>query len=410
VVVAIIAILAAMLLPALAAAREKARRSVCGGNLKQIATALVGYLSDYNSYYPAFCGYGDLTFTEAMANSYEKHKVGPGGIYTDARTGQSIMTHIGGSRGNEVFDGRDSFWRYRTFGAGYHRDGSYRSPGELRMGPIGLGYLVLAGYLPDVRSFYCPSSDGMNSDFGGPNMRANRIADWELAGGFDGRTLTHGNWDHISMSYYRDANQVKTAIYGHYNYQNFPIATAVGTGLGPRMPVCWTRPYQWATECWVPPFKTEKLLGARGLVSDTFSSYTGGSSRGGYFRYVQGNYVLEALSSENEWAGWGMWGHKDGYNVLYGDFHTAWYGDPQQTLIWWKQMWEARLTLTSYALTHPFNTALVADYNAYWNAGRRANQHIGGRIVWHILDMANKVDVGAKMCETYPHSMWKYGE
>jgi prepilin-type N-terminal cleavage/methylation domain-containing protein len=52
VVVAIIAILAAMLLPALSKAREKARTSVCINNLKQIGLAIHMYLEDYDEYYP----------------------------------------------------------------------------------------------------------------------------------------------------------------------------------------------------------------------------------------------------------------------------------------------------------------------------------------------------------------------
>ncbi len=64
VVIAIIAILAGILFPVMAQARETARKSACASNLKQIASAWTMYIQDYDERYPAAapgldssCGY-----------------------------------------------------------------------------------------------------------------------------------------------------------------------------------------------------------------------------------------------------------------------------------------------------------------------------------------------------------------
>ena len=52
VVIAIIAILASILFPVFSRARGKARQSACSSNMKQIATAIIAYCSDYDNMTP----------------------------------------------------------------------------------------------------------------------------------------------------------------------------------------------------------------------------------------------------------------------------------------------------------------------------------------------------------------------
>jgi prepilin-type N-terminal cleavage/methylation domain-containing protein/prepilin-type processing-associated H-X9-DG protein len=72
VVIAIIAILAAILFPVFAQAREKARTTSCLSNCKQIGLALRMYLDDYSGAYP-FSWFGPYGFDLALY-PYTKNK------------------------------------------------------------------------------------------------------------------------------------------------------------------------------------------------------------------------------------------------------------------------------------------------------------------------------------------------
>ncbi|MEI6499816.1 MAG: DUF1559 domain-containing protein [Armatimonadota bacterium] len=78
VVIAIIAILAAILFPVFAKAREKARQASCMSNLKQIGTALVMYRSDYDE---INCCYRICASNDPLANNY--YPIGGAGTPTD---------------------------------------------------------------------------------------------------------------------------------------------------------------------------------------------------------------------------------------------------------------------------------------------------------------------------------------
>jgi prepilin-type N-terminal cleavage/methylation domain-containing protein/prepilin-type processing-associated H-X9-DG protein len=65
VVIAIIAILAAILFPVFARARENARRASCQSNLKQIGLGILMYTQDYDEHYPGLMEYPTVIQTQS---------------------------------------------------------------------------------------------------------------------------------------------------------------------------------------------------------------------------------------------------------------------------------------------------------------------------------------------------------
>ncbi|MDR3456659.1 MAG: prepilin-type N-terminal cleavage/methylation domain-containing protein [Verrucomicrobiae bacterium] len=116
VVIAIIAILAAMLLPALARAKQRAQLARCQSNYHQVHVACVLYSGDYNDYYP--------------------------------------VTTVGNANNNGKFNnlGGEHYTRYV-----YSGTPAIQIPKAYGPGLQNLGYLYAGGYVGDGRVLWCPS-------------------------------------------------------------------------------------------------------------------------------------------------------------------------------------------------------------------------------------------------------------
>ena len=138
VVIAIIAILAAMILPALASAKERSQRAFCINNMKQLGLGCNAYAEDYDSQYPV---------TQAGQNDVH---VARGGYYT-----RWIF-----SDGNKA-----NFHLSQTWDAGTSPDNpdSNRTAGQ-RTGTYwsSFGMLYPQRMTGDGSVFYCPGLNAKN--------------------------------------------------------------------------------------------------------------------------------------------------------------------------------------------------------------------------------------------------------
>jgi len=387
VVVAIIAILAAMLLPALAAAREKARRSACANNLKQIGISLAGYLSDYGQYFPGWTGMGSKReLMPFVGPDWKARLIYERGLFSDPKIGQSISP-LGpdenpGSNAWSWPNMQTPIINWRGIACGTKPPDSDWGTGQLNMAPTGLGWIAATGYIQDLTVLYCPSAKGFTKIQSGPWASVHNLAELRRLGGTSPKDLLYGDW-----SWTPTFNSYMGGGYGatgdrrgalcQYNYRNVGIWSYHSSSYyGREATVQGTKP-QVISRWGGPDFPTSKMLGARALSSDTFEK--------GWQTKWQGppNY------------GAALFHHKDGYNIIYGDFHNAWYGDPQQIIMcaavskilsgWVYDGWAAD------ANHHPYSFGGLSS--AYWPYPG-VNSLTNGRIVWHWFDEHASVDTG----------------
>jgi len=409
VVVAIIAILAALLLPALIAARERARRTVCLNNLDQIGKGLEMYLGLYAGYYPG--GLSWQKWTGHAGNGYyseSNHRGAPDSYRHLIESGDTTASSGNIGKYDRIWlmpystnSTNNPMAYYRTLGVGRYRgsgqsvaaDGSRRS--DLKMAPWGLGHLIKGGQVPDAKAFYCPSGDGLEISLdiaSGYFVRyLQNFRDWLSAGGTHGKVLTHGNWPAPHGSYGQTwTNAWKMyGVLSQYNYRNTPIVP-IGRDWNywsSNVTIPYTRPKVVSTlNC--PAFKTQRRLQTHAVVSDTWDKC--------------GQYQLQArYETPDTLAGMGANVHKDGYNVLYGDYSVSWHGDPEQRIIYW-QMWQTGDTWADH-------DGVTFDSGHSYGAGKWKGGTDSFRVLGITADMATGISSNwsyASMCLKQSALLW----
>ena len=427
VVVAIIAILAAMLLPALSAAREKARRSSCMSNLKQQGIGVEQYLSDYGDYYPAWpsCSWdGEKTGYDADGNGQAPWK--NSGLYkgrtsSGTATIATWATDMGQSGCQwRISGGHIANWR--TIGIVANNDTgasaitAAQTAGNLNLAPVKMGIVATAGYVSDLGAMYCPSGKGLQDPLRGygPTAVLQDIAAIRTAGqgvgGTNAKTIIYGDYTGFSAdqaSTGSDYRYCKT-LRCQYNYRpgmaiptrnGYPgsgathyfvpvdaIATNTntmkGVMLGGTKPVVTGRAGS-------QYFPTPRALAGRALLCDTFEKQIAVANAGqtaAQYRAGDWSSAIWELSSRRA-AGANM--HRDGYNVLYADGHAAWYGDPQKRIAWMK------IPNTTY-VDRPYEPYATSVMPKHWSMGTPVYGTQGtisaGHLIWHEMDVSAGMD------------------
>ena len=201
VVIAIIAILAAILFPVFARAREKARQASCQSNEKQLSLAVIMYIADYDQKYPTNwfgrCAPPVLPYWGDVVYPYVKNSQ----LYACPSSDQPVRACPAGGGGNgrgmgvlPAGYGSNSQGAIANIANGPVKESAIESPAE-KIVILEMICQMSCGFV----SAQCPNmwfghNEGMNVGFTDGHVKWARIAAG-TAGQADARLMTQRNWD-----------------------------------------------------------------------------------------------------------------------------------------------------------------------------------------------------------------------
>ncbi len=138
VVIAIIAILAAILFPAFAKARESARRTSCSSNLKQIGIGLLQYIGENDERLPASAyGPGGTTAASNATTNYKWMDA----IYPYVKS-EALFVCPSDSNAKYVYNRNIPIGQSSTDYGSYGQNGAYRNAGDNQTPPRSSTYTI----------------------------------------------------------------------------------------------------------------------------------------------------------------------------------------------------------------------------------------------------------------------------
>jgi prepilin-type N-terminal cleavage/methylation domain-containing protein len=367
VVMAIIGILAGMLLPALAKARESARRAECLNNLSQIGKTLAIYGIANNDYLPSWSGYG-LGYSQATVSP------DPSGVYTNPIL--SCAVNEVPSRNMAIACSFEL--PYASSAGSIDRLSPVSSTTYQRANfvPVGLGILVARNYLADAHVLDCPSmKSGATTYYNGCQYNYDPALWKKLAGtsGTPEQMFLIGDGTQFYQTSLPPAasGSSMVALLSSYSYRDTPFyydQATLDNGSGQCVVPLDSVSPQVFPQFMTPAFKTHRALKDRAICSDTFD-------------YCYQN----ATTSWGFPLGGGLAGsaHKDGYNVLYGDNHVKWYDDTSHQIS----------NFTRWYYTETVN-GVSTSYSSNFGVDDLTISSPTSQLIWNLFDRAMSIDVG----------------